>query len=329
MKISHIKKDKKIDKVRYLSHKKQESFLFQTMPSFLQAFKAYKRQEESIVLDNWIALDTEIISPESDLLTITWLGHASFLIRYGDITIITDPVFGSLPLFSRLTQHGIKLDMLPMVDVVLLSHNHKDHMDFSSLTHLAYRYHKTYIAVPNGDAYWFSRSLFPYVHEYEWYDEFVIESVTSKTIHCVFLPAYHWSRRGLFDTNQSLWGSWLIQCGQHSIYFGGDTAYFDHFLEIGTQYQLDIALLPIAPIEPYEWMSRSHMSPKDAGRAFFDLNAKVFIPMHWGTFQFGIDNYDDPVRLLQQWELDHSAKLVAQNKKLKIMKIGKTLSISK
>jgi len=328
MKIVHIKQNKQIDKSRYISHKNQESFILQTLPSFAYAYNAYKRQKVSNFLDSWVTKTMDVQKDTSNSLAITWLGHASFLMQYNDITILTDPVFGSLPLFPRLTTHGLSLDHLPPIDFILLSHNHRDHMDFSSLSHLAYRYKNVHIAVPHGDARWLPRSLFSHVHEHAWHDELISESLSGTTARCVFLPAYHWSRRGLFDTNHSLWGSWIIQLGQHTIYFGGDSAYFEHFQEIGIEYQIDIALLPIAPIQPLEWMSRSHMSPADAGQAFFDLNAKIFIPMHWGTFQFGTDNHEDPVHLMRQWEKDNKILLNTHNKRLNILKIGDSLTVS-
>lgn len=325
MKFSLIKHHKAVNKKKYLSHQHKESLIWQTLPSFAQAYRAYNRQKKSSILHNsWTNKTISLAKEKQQDVVITWLGHASFLIQYYDINIITDPVFGSLPFFPRLTHHGLPVDSLPSIDAILISHNHHDHMDFSTLSHLAYRNRNISISVPTGDKRWLPPSLFTKIHEHAWYDQFILESSLQTIVNCTFLPAYHWSRRGLFDTNQSLWGSWLIQCGEQNIYFGGDSAYFEHFAEIGNSYKIDIALLPIAPIEPFALMTRSHMNPTDAGQAFFDLNATILIPMHWGTFQFGTDNHEDPVFLMQQWQKNNSEKLISEKKKVHILKIGES-----
>jgi len=328
MKIIAIKKHKKINKSQYISHKNHESFLLKTLPSFIQAYKTYRHQQYKEIQDNWTCKITSLLEKNTEKLIITWLGHASFLIQYCDITIITDPIFNSLPFFPRLTTHGISVDLLPPIDVVLISHNHHDHMDLSTLFHLAYRYKHLSIAVPEGDRKWLPSSLFSSINECAWHDELILESVTGAIARCTFLPAYHWSRRGPFDTNQSLWGSWVIKIGEHSIYFAGDTAYFEHFKEIGNTHEINVALLPIAPIEPSITMTQSHMNPNDAGQAFFDLSAEIFIPMHWGTFQFGVDNWGDPISLLQQWQEKNNEKLLSENKKLCMLKIGESFEVT-
>jgi L-ascorbate metabolism protein UlaG (beta-lactamase superfamily) len=314
-----------ISKNRYLSHQKNERFFSQTLPSFFASHRS-KRGQDTDFFNQWVVQDTQqksgIIDILNEKINITWLGHASFLIQLGEKVIITDPVFGHIPLFSRLTAYGI--EKIPPVDVVLLSHNHPDHMDDTSLMYLAYKNRNTAFLLPFGDKRWLYRPCFSSVSEHSWYDKTVM-SERSDAIIFTFLPSYHWSRRSLFDTNVSLWGSWLIQWKDHAIYFGGDSAYFDHFAEIGSQYKISVALLPIAPIAPTEWMMRSHMSPEMAGKAFFDLGASMFIPMHWGTFHFGIDQFQDPVNELLKWKNQHKGRLDQENKKIKILKIGEIL----
>jgi Predicted Zn-dependent hydrolases of the beta-lactamase fold len=138
-----------------------------------------------------------------------------------------------------------------------------------------------------------------------------------------FLPAVHWSQRAVFDKNKSLWGSWMISSQDCTIYFAGDTAWGDHFAQLADQ-RIDYALLPIGPCEPHEWMSHTHISAKQAVDAFIMLGAQQLIPMHWGTFLFGNDQFEDPLlRLKAAWQQSHA---VLQDKTLQIMKVGQTVA---
>ncbi len=233
---------------------------------------------------------------------ITWIGHASFLIAIDGYTILTDPVFGDITfLLQRFSAPGISLSDLPHIDVVLLSHNHRDHMDSATLKTL-YARTTCHFYVPFGDKEWFDRhDMGERVTECMWWQEF-----THKDLSLTFLPARHWSQRGLFDRNRSLWGSWMIQ---QSIYFAGDTAYDDHFKEIAQMYPaIEVALLPIGPCEPRKWMKNTHMNAQDAGKAFLTLGARTFIPMHWGTYGFGIDDLMLPIVRLNDWWKNHNLK---------------------
>lgn len=310
------------DKNYYLSHKKKERFFFDTLPNFCHSyFAAYNRKN----VVNIPAINKEIIICDVQRPKITWLGHATFLIQCGKFTIVTDPVFGSLPFFARLISCDHFLESLPKIDITLISHNHHDHMDMTSLSHIAHRFKNTNFALPLGDGKLFKKPLFKNVYEYNWGNFFTAKK-ESDQIKCTFLPAYHWSRRTLFDTNQSLWGGWLIEWQNYSIYFGGDTAYFEHFQEISNRHnKINIALLPIAPVEPRIKMAKSHMNPEEAGKAFFDLNADIFVPMHWGTFNFGIDAHHEPIDLLKKWEIENKAHLEKNNKKLVILNVGESL----
>ncbi len=270
-----------------------ESILFGTLPSFLKAFAARFFRKKPQPAD-W--LRPQQIPFRSKELSITWIGHATFLIQIADINILTDPVFGEVSaFFPRILAPGVHLDTLPSIDYVLISHNHWDHMDAASLAALKERHPHMQMLVPEGDKQWFAKRRFA-VTEYSWW-----ESLQTDTVTFSFLPSVHWSGRGLFDTNRSLWGSWMIKANNQSIYFAGDTAYGDHFKQIAREHgHIDVALLPIGPCKPKEWMLRNHMNPERSVHAFHDLQAAHFIPMHWGTFPFGNDQFDEPITHLEQ-----------------------------
>jgi len=259
---------------------------------------------------------------------ITWIGHASFLIQIGGVNILTDPILKSpSPLFPRHVPLGISVDKLPNIDFVLLSHNHPDHMDGKSLM-LLREHDGTSFLVPQGDKLWFDNKSFARVKEHTWWEpsSFTLKYGTSKQITFTFLPANHWSMSGLLDKNRSLWGGWMIECLGHTIYFAGDTAYESHFKEIAETFpHIDIALMPIGPCEPKEWVGHAHIDSQEAITAFLDLQAKYFIPMHWGTFPMGLEAFDTPiVRLQDFWKL-HADSL--KERELHMLKIGQSFEL--
>ena len=263
--------------------------------------------------------------PASHKPTITWLGHATFLIQIGGINILTDPLFFNISGFlRRIIPTPVSLDQLPPIDVIILSHNHQDHMDTKSLEIL--KRFDPLILVPLGDKKWFDRRNFKRVIENDWW---AIESVTknNEQVNFHFLPASHWTGRGPFDINKSLWGSWLIEHDGFKIYFAGDSAYAAHYQLIAQEHPaIQVALMPIAPNEPDAFMRGSHLSTQEAIQAFHELQAKHFIPMHWGTFKFGIDSFHDPItQLTTHWD---AAGYNPQERILHIVKCGQAKKFS-
>ncbi len=230
---------------------------------------------------------------------ITWLGHSTFLIQVAGINIITDPMFSSgFPVFSRQIPLPVAPAQLPRIDAVIVSHNHKDHLDMPSIHALVA--HKPLLLVPMGNKQWLTKRGCEHVVEKMWWESEVLgNSIEPVTIS--FLPAIHWTSRGLFDINKSLWGSWLIEAAGCKIYFAGDSAYGDHFGVIAQRYgPIDIALMPIGPNEPRKFVSDSHVNAEEAVQAFIDLRARHFVPMHWGTFmRMGSERHDDPMEHLE------------------------------
>lgn len=292
-----------IKKKRFYNHKDDipESFLFKTMGAFIGSLKN-RKQRLPKNLSCWIAQDVPQACSAQPI--ITWIGHATFLIQMGNVNILTDPIFWAASFFyPRILPPGILLENLPKIDVVLLSHNHRDHMDAKSLLALQQQNPYTKFLVPKGDKVWFDKRNFKCCSEYTWWEYTSLQTEQqSGEVVFSFLPAVHWSQRRMLDKNKSLWGSWLLEWNNQSVYFAGDTAYSKHFKIIAQECSpITIALMPIGPCDPHPHMRHNHVSAQEAGKGFLDLQARNFIPMHWGTFQFGIDHFETPINRLQDW----------------------------
>ncbi len=303
------------------AHETPTSFVLHTLRSYMRSMNAGKRYCPSKV-QQWV----EESRPHSATAApaITWIGHSSFLITIDGISILTDPVFGPLSLFyKRFMPPGIHHQHLPAIDFVLISHNHRDHMDAPTLMRLKQANPEMTVLVPQGDRRWFIRRGFARVIEATWWQQldFNHASAASGGIRITFLPAIHWSQRGLFDKNRSLWGSWMLECNGFKVYFAGDTAFGDHFAMIAHEFPgIDVALVPIGPCEPRMWLQSTHIGAEQAGHAFVALKAGHCIPMHWGTFGFGVDMFDAPIVRIQQWWHQHQ-HLIA-DKQLHCVKVG-------
>lgn len=306
-----------VSKGRFYNYptEKKQGFLIPSLRMLLD-WQLNRQVAQKHEVEQWISLTEPI--PHSESLAITWIGHSTFLIQIGGYNILTDPIFGDLAfLFRRITTVGIAPHKLPSIDFVLISHNHRDHMDAQSLKTIAKHNPLVQFMVPQGDAAWFKRNGLKGAKENMWWD---VEHHSSLTL--TFLPAFHWSQRGLFDYNRSLWGSWMIEYNGTRIYFAGDTAYSSHFHSIAEEYSsIDIALMPIGPCEPRTWMSHAHVSAEEAGQAFIDLNARHFIPMHWGTYYFGLDSFDLPYKRLVSWWVNQNFI----DKRLSVLKVGERI----
>ncbi len=216
-----------------------------------------------------------------------WIGHSTFLINNGDLTILTDPIFSerASPLSfagpKRLIKPVIKIKDLPKIDIITISHNHYDHLDINSLRKIQKKFPDVKILVPKGDLKLLKNyNLKKNGYEFLWWEE-----MTIKNTKFTFTPAQHWSARGLRDRNKSLWGSWFIKSGNRNIFHAGDTGYSKDFKEIRNRLgKVDFAMIPIGAYDPEWFMSYSHVNPEEALNIARDLNAKKSIGMHWGTF---------------------------------------------
>ncbi len=232
---------------------------------------------------------------EDDMLV--WLGHATWYIRLDGITYLTDPCLES-PLFvKRLAALPCGIEDIRNVDYLLVSHSHRDHLDEDSIKKINFKKTTALLPLKMGEIIkgW-KKGLS--VQEAGWYQ---VYNTPEKHPRVSFLPAQHWSRRSIGDENEILWGSYLIQGREKTIYFGGDSALAPHFKKIGRLFpSIDIALLSIGAYKPPRIMKGSHTSPEEAVKAFADLGAKTFIPMHYGTFDLADEPLGEPVRKLNR-----------------------------
>ena len=263
------------------------------------------------------APDIERIHGKSKVPWLTWLGHASFLGALAGRRFLIDPVFSAHAgwLYRRFQPPPLATHQLPRIDAVMVTHNHYDHLDVESIRALP---SGVPVVVPSGLGAWMRRQDRQKVIELGWWQRTVIGELT-----ITLVPACHWSRRGIFDTNRALWGGYVISGGGHSVYHSGDTATFEGFAEIGRRFPaLDAAMLPIGGYEPGWFMEHYHLNPEQAGRAFVDLGARRLVPMHWGTFQLTDEPLCEPINRMRSWWQDQGPENPRQ---LKVLDIGASL----
>ncbi|WP_223198468.1 MBL fold metallo-hydrolase [Solihabitans fulvus] len=233
---------------------------------------------------------------EADSAAVTWAGHASYVLRVGGACVLADPVWShKIPgVPRRLTPPGVAWSELPPVDAVVISHNHYDHLDAPTIKRLP---RSTPVLVPAGLGGWFTKRGFRSVTELDWW-----ESAEVGGLRFDFVPAHHWSRRGLRDTCQSLWGGWVITDPAGTrLYHAGDTGYGHWFAEIGERYPgIDVAMLPIGAYSPRWFLRNVHMDPEEAVRACGDLGARRLATMHWGTFILTRESVIEPLELVRK-----------------------------
>lgn len=247
--------------------------------------------------------------------SVTWIGHASLLVQLDGVNVLTDPVF-SAGMFTlrRLAPPGVALSNLPPIDLCVVSHNHRDHLDEESVRGLG---PEVQYVVPLGLAAWFKRRGLKRVVELDWWESTEVRA-RGGVVRVTLVPAQHWSMRVALDVNKSLWGGFVIESPTARVYFAGDTGYPSAFREIGRRFPgIDYALLPIGAYEPRWFMQPQHISPEEAALAFGELGARALVPMHWGTFRLSDEPLGEPPRLLRQ-------AMAADEHKLVQLAIGET-----
>jgi L-ascorbate metabolism protein UlaG (beta-lactamase superfamily) len=247
-------------------------------------------------------------APEASL---TWVGHASFLVRLGGKLVALDPIWssriaGTLP---RLAPPGVKLEDAGPIDIVCVSHNHMDHMDLPTLRRIG---PEALFVLPLGCGRFVKM---PKMVELDWW-----QSHQEGDLTITLVPSRHWSMRMPWTRNDSLWGGFVLAGPEGRAYHSGDTAMFDGFAEIGRLGPIDWAMLPIGSYAPRWFMQPQHLDPDEAGQAFLDLGAKLLVAMHWGTFQLTDEPMGEPPERLRKFWSSHRL----DEKRLWLLDIGES-----
>jgi len=251
---------------------------------------------------------------------IAWIGHATYLIKLGNTIIITDPVFSKNagPLMfgpKRYVEPALKLNEIPKTDLFLLTHNHYDHQDMRTIKKYPYKNSKVLIPLKLGK--YFTKYGFKDVNEMDWYDEIQVKEDLKVTL----LPAVHWSKRSLTDTNKTLWGNFLIEYKDKKIFFACDTGYGDIYKELGEKYgPIDLTMINIGAynFKPMFEKSIYHTTPEEALNISQDLKSKKIIGMHWGTFVLSLEPIMEPPKRFK----DNAEKYGFKKNDAIIFKIG-------
>ena len=256
---------------------------------------------------------------------IAWIGHATYLIKLGDTTIITDPVFSKNagPLIfgpKRYVEPALKLNEIPKTDLFLLTHNHYDHQDMGTIRRFPFKDSKVLVPLKLGK--YFTRYRFKDVNEMDWYDEIKVNNDLKVTL----LPAVHWSKRSLTDTNKTLWGNFLIEYKDKKIFFACDTGYGNIYKELGEKYgPIDLTMINIGAYNFKPMFERSiyHTSPEEALNVAQDLKSKKVLGTHWGTFVLSLEPImEPPVRIK-----DNAEKYGFKREDAIVFKIGEINSL--
>ena len=243
-----------------------------------------------------VAFDRALLHDTAGAPRVTWIGHAGFLGSLAGGAFLVDPHFSPRAgvVVRRHVAPGLLPADLPPIDALMISHCHYDHMDKASIKALP---RDVRVVVPEGVGRWFRRWGFSNIAELGWW-----QSAQAGPLRITLVPARHWARRWIHDTNQSLWGGFVIEGGGQRIYHSGDSAWFDGFAEIGRRFPgLLAAMLPVGGYEPAWFMENHHMNPEQACQAFLDVGAKHFVPMHWGTFKLTDETLAEPVERVRSW----------------------------
>lgn len=253
--------------------------------------------------------------------TATWIGHSTVLIQMEGKTFLTDPVWSKrVGPFSwagspRVSEPGLPLDKLPPIDFILISHNHYDHLDASTIEELVDRNPDVKFFVPLRVRDWFEERGIRNVEELDWW-----EGATFQGLKIVCTPAQHFSGRWLNDRNQTLWCSYVVT-GKKRFYFAGDSGYCSHFSAIGKKFgPFDLTLVPIGAFEPRKLMRPVHMDPEEAVKTNLDLRGRKMLGIHWGTFLLADDAPEDAPKKLYE----AVAKLQQTKEDYWAVKLGET-----
>lgn len=257
-------------------------------------------------------------------LRVSFVGHSTVLIQTQGLNIVTDPVWTErvvpikLANSKRVAKPGIAFENLPKIDIILISHNHYDHLNRKTIQWIAKRDHPLLITPLGNDTIIKSFAASLNVKTLDWEGS---QKITDQvTIHLA--PSQHWSGRGIFDVDKALWGAFVIETAAGNIYFAGDTGFEARLFEnVRAKFgSFRLAILPIGIYEPRWLMQYVHMNPKDALLAYKLLGEPNAIGIHYGTFRLADDGYEDPIALLNA---EKKSQKITDNK-FRVLKIGES-----
>jgi L-ascorbate metabolism protein UlaG (beta-lactamase superfamily) len=259
---------------------------------------------------------------EAKELGVTFIGHSSFLVQIAGRSVLIDPVFVKrLVLLRRQRRAGLRINEMPAIDVVLLTHAHMDHLNIASLRRVVRSAQMLGKKAPDVVVPWGVEDLvaglgFSRVHGMKWWEKLEVRGLT-----VTLTPCKHWGARMFNDTHRG-YGGYVVEGGGYSVYHSGDTAYFSGFEEIGRRLHPQVALLPIGAYTPDSYRA-VHTSPEEAVRGFVETGADWMIPMHYGTFNLGREPMDEPLqRLLSE------ANRLRIGSQIKVLEEGETMRLS-
>jgi len=265
-------------------------------------FLRWQRTRQRTPWPEWVENRAQPALPprlDAGALALTFINHITFLIQFCGLNVLTDPVYSQRASpFRRLgpKRHrapGLAFAALPHIDVVLISHNHYDHLDVQTLLQLQ-EAHSPRFMTGLGNGAFLAEFGLQAVEELDWWQE----SVTPSAMICL-TPAQHWSSRRPRNRNRTLWGGFVVRAGGRQVFFAGDSGYGNHFKMIGERCgAIDVALLPIGAYEPRWFMQQQHMNPEDAVLAHLDLQARISVATHFGCFQLTDEGFEDPPQAL-------------------------------
>jgi L-ascorbate metabolism protein UlaG (beta-lactamase superfamily) len=255
--------------------------------------------------------DTAFFHSKND--GMIWLGHACFFIRINGVSILIDPVLGNAGPVKRRSDLPFAIKDLKDIDFVLISHDHRDHCDKSSLKSLKKNNPKMIILTGLNMApllkSWLGNDI--QIQEAAWYQTYSQAKLNKAGISLHFMPSRHWSKRGLFDTNTRLWGGFMLQSDITNIYFSGDTGYDLHLKEVGDLFsKVDFCIIGVGAYKPEWFMSSNHISPQNAYKAFKEMGANKMIPMHYGTFDLSDEPMLEPHQILKDLQINDNGILL-------------------
>ena len=298
--------------------------------SFNWSFKVFNEEKKKLIIN---IPDDHVVDKKNVLEDIkkyenedyvTWIGHATFIIKLGNTTIITDPVFEKNmgPLIfgpKRFVDPAINLDEIPEINLFLLTHNHYDHLSTRTIQRFPYKNAKVLTPLKLGK--YFKKNGFSDVEEMDWYNE-----IKFNDLKITLVPAVHWSKRSLWDTNKTLWGSFIIEYKNKKIFFACDTGYGNIYKKLGEKYgPIDLTFINIGAYNFYPMAAQKdksiyHTNPEEALNIGQDLKSKKVIGMHWGTVVLSLEPIFEPSKRFK----DSSNKYGYHPDDAIIFKIGQT-----